>query len=284
MRKYLRQRWILNLGLLVVIAVLLSLSLIGEEETTPIPLTLADSFAEPVKEIKILRAGKHDIHFQLKDDYWHMLEPYQARADGNLIDQILSITSLPAKKVAPLSDINPVDFGLDQAEASIVLNDKPVRFGNEQPVNQQRYIGLDDQLLLIADQYMMRLKAGSISYIDRHLLPQGSLPVSLVVNDESIDLQQQQDKSRAWQTIKANWISLAADDYLPRGIDIRIKLKGETQEMHYVGEKRDADIVFTNMQSRLEYHMPLTAHASLGITMQPTTAESGEAIPAGDNN
>ena len=274
MRKYLRNRWILNLGLLVVIVVLLSLSQISEEETPEPPATLAGNFPEPITDVRILRSGKLDIHFQLLDGYWHMLKPYQARAETSLIEQVLSLTALPAEHVAGLADINSVEFGLHQPAASIALNGKLVRFGHNQPVNQQRYIELDKQVMLIPDRYMMHLKAGSISYIDRHLVPPGSKVQSLQIDEQVIDLQQDQDKLQAWMAIKANWISLAADDYQPQGINIKILLKDIPGAIHYVVDKRDADIVFTDMQSRLEYHMPLTDYESLGISIPASPDEA----------
>jgi len=265
MKKRFRERWIVNLGLLVMVAVLLSLTLMDKEEPAEVVTTLHDFIPGAITEIRIMRSGKHDIHFQLKEDYWHMLAPYQARAEHSLIKQILSLTTLPASALPDNPTLKPADFGLQQPVVSIQLNQHRISFGDSQPINQQRYLELNKKIMLITDQYMKHLKAGSISYIDRHLVPKGKQLQTLNIADKDIDLTQALDMSPAWQSIKANWISHAADTQAQQGIDVRIGLQGDYDELHYIAEQRGNDIVLTNMQSKLEYHLAITAHDSLGL-------------------
>jgi hypothetical protein len=282
MKKYLRDRWIVNIVLLAISIMLVLLVMLDEEPTSEVH-TLGSYLNEPINEIRINRQGRQEIHFRLSGDYWQMLNPYQARAETSLVNQILGLVSLEANKVADTQAINLADFGLAPPDMSIHLNQQQIDFGDSQPVNKQRYIELAGQILLIPDRFMMHLKTGSISYIDRHLLPQGSKINSLKIGDSTIDPDGPNNQSTAWQSIKANWVSLAAEDQQAKGIDIRIELQGETAELHYIAEKREADVVLTDMQSRLEYHLPITSYDSLGIVFDNETRVAADDDAPSDN-
>jgi len=265
MKKRFRDRWMVNLGLLLVIAVLFSLTFVGEQKPVETTKTLGDFIPKAISEIRIMRGGKQDIHFQLKDGYWHMLTPWQARAENSLIQQILSLTTLPVSILPDDAGLKLADFGLLQAAVSLQFNQQQINFGDSQPINQQRYIELNKKIMLVSDQYMKHLKAGSVSYIDRHLIPQGMQLQTLRIDGEDVDLTQSADKATAWQSIKANWISRAADTEHQQGIDVHIQLQGDSKALHYKAEQRGADVLLTNMHNKLEYHMAVTAHDTLGL-------------------
>ncbi len=279
MKKFLRDRWMVNLVLVVVIVVLLSLLLL-EEEPEPTTETLASYLPDKVNELRILRQGKHEIHFRQADGHWHMLAPYQARAESSLIEQLLSLAALEVQLVANRESINPVNFGLAQPAASIHLNQTTIHFGDEQPVNRQRYIDLDGKVMLIPGRYMMHLKAGSISYIDRQLVPKGHQIQSLTIGGEAIDPDKDSSKLTNWQSMKSNWVSLAADDQQFTGTDIHIIFLNDQPDIHYVAEQSDNDMVLTNTRTRIQHHLPMAGYGSLGINFETEDDQATHEPPA----
>ena len=267
MQKRFRDRWLVNLGLLAAIGLLISLTLVDK----PVPVVpakmLGDYLPESVNELRIIRSGKEDIHFRLSGNYWHIINPYQARAEDSLIKRLLSLSTLEVDIISEDSKTDRTNFGLLQPVATLQINQQRLHFGSTQPVGKRRYIELDNIIMLIADRHLPQLKAGSISYIDRHLLPQGNQVKSLRINDETINIEQHISQLLAWQTIKANWISLAAKTAVQRGIDVHITLADNPQAIHYIAEKRDADFVLTNTKTRLEYHLAMTASDTLELPL-----------------
>lgn len=275
MKKRFYNRWIINLGLLAVI-VLLLLVFPGKEEPADVVKRLHD-FMSPgtITEVRIMRSGKYDIYFKFIDGHWHMLEPYDVRAESSLIKQVLSLTTLPVDILPDDAELNPADFGLQQPAISMQLNQHRINFGDNQPIGRRRYMELNRQIMLIPESYMSRIKASSVFYIDRHLIPQGEQLRVLRIHGEEIDLTQSVDRRAAWQSIKANWISRAPDVRVQQGIDVHIQLQDSHDELHYIARKRGVDIVLTNTQRKLEYHLAITAYDALGLDFNNMTNPAG---------
>lgn len=270
MKKRFRDRWLVNLALLIAIGGLLTLSLL-KEEPAPAPVkTLNDFLPESITELRIQRPGKNEIHFNLSADYWNMLAPYKMRADAYLIRQILSLSALEVSAIID-SEINLHKFGLQQPAVSIQFNEQRIDFGDSQPINRQRYIKLNNKIMLIPDKYMEHLKASSISYIDRHLIPAGAQITSLRIANDSIDIKPPSELTTLWLSTKAHWISLAPPAQNKKGIDVLVDLADNGEAIHFIAEKRQADFVLTNTHSNLEYHLPMAAIESLGLSFPEHT-------------
>ena len=268
MKKRFYNRWIINLGLLVII-VLLLLVFPGKEEPADVVKKLHDfMLPETITEIRIMRSGKYDIYFKLIEGHWQMLEPYDVRAESSLIKQVLSLTTFPVDILPDDAGLNLADFGLQQPAISIQLNQHRINFGDNQPIGRRRYVELNKQIMLIPESYMSRIKASSVFYIDRHLIPQGKQLQVLRIDGEEIDLTRAVDRKVAWQAMKANWISRAPDVRIQQGIDVHIQLQDSHDELHYIARKRGTDIVLTNRQRKLEYHLAITAYDALGPGLQ----------------
>ena len=179
MNKRLKQRWLVNLGLLLAISLLLALALLQNEPAEKPKITLGHYLPSDINEVRIMRTGKHDIHFELRSNDWHMLTPYQARAEQNLVKQILSMSGLEVSAVIEQSSAPPAKFGLHEPAVSIQLNQQIINFGGSQAIGKRRYVETKNKIMLVPDRLMTQLKIGSVSYIDRHLIPAGTKPESL---------------------------------------------------------------------------------------------------------
>jgi hypothetical protein len=195
-----------------------------------------------------------------------MLSPYQGRAEDSLINLILSLSTLEISTLIDKADIDRANFGLQPPAVTIQLNQQYMNFGDGQAINKRRYIELNDKVMLVPDQHLSQLKAGSISYIDRHLIPRGSKLNSLRIDDKQIDLETPDNVTSLWLDAKATWISLAPPTQTQQGISVYLELDND-QVIHYIAESRESDFVLLSTQQMLEYHLPFDVAESLGLVI-----------------
>jgi len=266
MQKRFRVRWLVNLALLVIVGLLIGIALLDRPGPIEATKRLADFLPDAINEIRIQRPGKNDIHFKLVGSYWNMLAPYQTRAEDSLIKQILSVSTLEVSASIDNRDIDRSNFGLQSPVVTIQLNQHHLNFGDSQAINSRRYIELDSKIMLVPDRHVSQFKAGSVSYIDRHLIPQGTQVTDLRINEKQVELDKPDTIGSNWLETKASWISLAPATQARQGTDIYLQLDN-TQTIHYVAENRESDFILLNPQQMLEYHLPFSAAQSLGLPL-----------------
>lgn len=265
MNKRQRDRWILNLALLIGIGVLLAVLLLDEPDETDTTVLLSEYLPQPITRLKIIREGKSDIEFYQENNHWFMRTPYQQRADSNVLDRLLNIAELEVVSSIKVSEVNTSDFGLQSPQARLLINNTELLFGDIQPVNKLRYLQIDQSIYLIADKHMAQMNTGSISYLDRYLVPQGSHIEKILFDGNNIELTD--SLNIQWQSIKANWISprdTAATD--EKGVEIQIVIQGEKEPVIYRAVKHDIDIVLS--RDNLEYHLAHSAIKTLGLPFE----------------
>ena len=266
MQKRFRIRWLVNLVLLIIVGLLISITLLDKPTPIEPAKQLGHFLPEDITEIRILRPGKNDIHFKLIDGYWTMLSPYQSRAETSLINLILSLSTLEISTLIDNTDIDRANFGLQHPVVTIQLNQQRLNFGDGQAINKRRYVETNNKVMLVPDQHLSQLKAGSISYIDRHLIPQGTKLNGLRIDNKQIDLETPDNVISRWLDAKASWISLAPSTQTQQGIDVYLELDND-QVIHYIAESRESDFVLLSTQQMLEYHLPFVVAESLGLVI-----------------
>lgn len=275
MRKRALQRWIVNLGLLVAVIALLLLGTINDQPVDNSPKLLSDFLPAEITRIRIDKPGKKSTSFQLEGNSWMMNEPYTLRADPGMVKRLVAIGQLPVSSIIQGGDIEMNAIGLAQPLATVTFNDVTITFGDPQPVGQLRYIGLGNQVMLVADQHVGQLKSGSITYVDRRLVPEGKGIAELVIDTNTIDLTTDTSIVDQWLAMKASWLSHSAE--VPEtATDIHITLQ-DGSKIHYLAERRENDIVLTNPGIQFEYHLPFTALETLAINLPATDETSDDA-------
>jgi hypothetical protein len=270
MKKRALQRWIVNLGLLVAVIALLLLGTITDQPEDSDPKLLSDFLPAEITRIRIDKPGKKSTSLQLEGNSWMMHEPFRVMADSGMVKRLLAIGQLPVSSIIQGADIEMGAVGLAQPLATVTFNDVAIAFGDPQPVGQLRYIGLGKRVMLVADQHVGQLKSGSITYVNRHLIPEGSSIAQLVIDTDTIDLTTNTSIVDQWLAMKASWLSHSAE--VPQtATDIHITLQ-DGSIIHYLAERRENDLVLTNPGTKFEYHLPFTALETLAINLP----EAGE--------
>ena len=263
MQKHFQLRWLLNLGLLLAVIILALLALPGKQQNLTEQLAVGNFIPANVDHIRLSRTGKKELSFQKVGSEWHMQQPYETRADDNVVQQLLNIRELAIQSIIDNPDLDLKEFGLSEPEVSVFFNEIEMKFGDIQPVGKQRYAQLNNQVVLIEDKHAAQLRASSISYIDRQLIPLGSNITRLVIDNRPVDLATNQELVSQWQETKAGWLSHASNAPAT-GIAVQITLNNNAT-LHYLADKRDNDVVLVNPDNALEYHLTFTALDTLGI-------------------
>jgi len=157
-----RQRWLLNLALLLVILVLAALvfyTIEEKEEKKPESPKLTD--VKAVQNIRIERADKEAI-FLMKDalGFWQMTAPFNLPAKRFYIDRLLQVLSVRDYKQLE-GELNLADFKLDPPLASIKFDQLTVAFGEKSPIGYgQRYVQIKEKVYLLTDNNLYNILTG----------------------------------------------------------------------------------------------------------------------------
>ncbi len=258
-------RWFVNLALFGIAVILLATLLFDSYRKSQGEGTLGNILPSKITQVKIIRPGKQTIEFSRQSDYWEMQSPIQGRADDAVLQRVLSITDLEIVSQLSHDNLKLENFGLQSPQANLIINDTAIGFGDLQPVNKLRYLLIDNAIYLVADQNMSQLNTGSVSYIDRHLVPVGDMVQEIIINGSSIKLTD--SIKTQWQLTKANWISHIneADTTPEAGVKVQIRLQNQSAVIEYLAIKRETALVL--VRNELEYHLGHNSIDALGLPL-----------------
>lgn len=233
----LRGRLGLNLGLLLVVLVLGTLAYLK-------PGHQADSIKPWLAVAKdqighvVLEHGQK-IVFDKKDGVWEMTAPFRAPVNPVRLDQLLEIGMTPSDGEYPLEGRDLKLFGLDQPLATLTLGDTVIQFGGVDPLKRRRYVRSGEMLFLVKDGFSHHLNAAATDYIDKKLLPEVAVPVSIEIpglkavlsadgqwtSEQKLDGMDLGDWAMHWSTARA--IEVRRMEQPVKGETIRIGLKNQ---------------------------------------------------------
>jgi hypothetical protein len=163
-------RNLLNLFLLIIVITLVLIVIFkpGKDEEIRQITSLEKDL---VTEIKIERTGKQPIHFELKDNEWYMLEPYQLEANKIKVESLLDLLDYKYHTRYDMVELDAKKFGLDKPRATLTFNklDK-FEFGTTETLNNYRYIRYQDMLYLTNDYFYHRILGNPTTFLDHALI------------------------------------------------------------------------------------------------------------------
>ncbi|MCF7993049.1 MAG: DUF4340 domain-containing protein [Thiohalocapsa sp.] len=169
------RRWLINAGLLVVVAVLAAAATLEGEQAdaqtrlTPLP-------AAEIERIRLQRAGEPAIVLERAALGWRMREPYPAAADDAQLRKLLPVAEARTQRTLPAAVVDAGALGLQQPAIRLWLDDLELRFGGTEPVAGLRYVQVGDLVHVIEDSHLPQLLAPVEDYLSRRLLPPGFSP------------------------------------------------------------------------------------------------------------
>lgn len=194
------RRWVLNLGLLILIITLGLFAWFKPGiKTPPVEPALTTLKAADIHDIEIVRPDEPNIRLQRQNNRWRMLEPRDVAADGYLVKAFLDSLAAPTMRHFKIEAAELEKFGLEKPQLQLRLNDSEIDFGATEPLDGNRYVKVGDTVYLTSGELFYRLSHDALWWVDKQLLPAGARITALQLPDASLTLQ-----NGKWQLAPAN--------------------------------------------------------------------------------
>ena len=166
-----KNRWILNLVMLAVVAGLVAFLYLRPKVNNNAPskhevsmLKLADFTA-----VKVEFSAKVPTSFEKADGLWRMTSPYKTRADQISVERILAIIAAKSTEKFPATDL--AKYGLDKPQLKLkltkVTGDEVFSFGTFNSVTEEQYVGYKDAVYLLSGSYAEAATTQPIELIEK---------------------------------------------------------------------------------------------------------------------
>ncbi len=161
------KRWLINLGLLLLIAGIVTFLYLRPQPEVEGPklheissLKLAD-----ISRVQVEFPTRAPVSFEKIDGYWHLTQPYKARADQPTVQRIMSIVAAVSAQKFPTTDL--AKYGLDQPKLKLKLDDHEFLFGTYNPVSSEQYVAHQNAVYMLDPTYSETAATQVVELIDK---------------------------------------------------------------------------------------------------------------------
>ena len=232
-----------------------------------------------INRIQIPRNDKTDIILHKNtsvagEAIWHMVKPYTIKAHQFRVNTLLGLSQTPINESYNINTLRLQDYALDKPRARIIFNSSEISFGKNNPLNNKRYLKIDNKLALVNDEIYPLVSAQAATFVDLRLLPDKQIS-ALTLPDIKI----QKTDTAHWksasktitnnalsadqiQTLLDNWRSaqaFAVHRYMPRKKLGMIKITFDTGDINFKLTDDDPWLILARPDLGIEYHL----HSSL---------------------
>ncbi|HQR50554.1 MAG TPA: DUF4340 domain-containing protein [Methylophilaceae bacterium] len=165
-----KSRWLLNIALLLLVAgIALALYLVPQQkDATPEKVKVSSIDPGSVSKISIEFPAKAPVVLEKQDGYWHLVQPYKARASQELARLITSILSASSSNKLPGDDLARYD--LDQPALKLRLDNEELLFGTHNPLDSRQYVAYEGAVYLLPAAYAELAATQIVEMLDKSLL------------------------------------------------------------------------------------------------------------------
>lgn len=195
------KRWLINLGLLLLIAAIVTFLYLRPQPEVEGPrqqeissLKLAD-----ISSVQIEFPARAPVSFEKIDGYWHLTQPYQTRADQPTVQRIMSIVAAASTEKFPADNLEK--FGLDQPKLKLKLDEHEFLFGTYNPVSSEQYVAHQGAVYLLAPIYSETAATQVVEMIDKKPLK----PTEKIAGFDFSHLEQWEDTRLNVDLVDGKW-------------------------------------------------------------------------------
>jgi hypothetical protein len=165
-----RARWLVNLVLLLLVAGIVSFLYLrpAPENKPQKSYELSTLKLSDFSKLSVEFPAKAPVVFKKIDGYWHIAQPYKARANQMSIQRILSIVAATTTEKFPATDL--VRFGLDHPVLKVKMDNEEFLFGTFNPVSGEQYVAYKDAVYLLSTTYSEAASIQVVELIDKNPL------------------------------------------------------------------------------------------------------------------
>ena len=282
-----RSRWLINLALLVLVAAIGAFVYLrpepGQQKQNAYELSTLKlaSFSR----LSIEFPAKASVTFEKIDGYWHITQPYQARADQVAVQRALSIIAATSADKFPAGDLGR--FGLDSPKLKLKMDNETFLFGTINPVSGDQYVAYKDAVYLLPAGYSESASMQVVEFIDKSPIK----PTEKIVGFDFSHLEQweeirlhvdlvdgkwkisaanakpNQNEMNEWlDVLWANAYANAVEPYIPDrkttfpGFEIKMK---DGTKVHFDKMQESPELLLGRPDEGLIYHFPADAGFSM---------------------
>ena len=265
-----QSRSLLNIALFLVV-VLLAVYIYDtdrKEQASSKSEQLTQLSADEVTQINIHHNQRH-IELRWEDDKWHMLQPINVTANSFRIDTLLNMLNTVSHAAYSTADLALDKYGISNASTSISFNDVNIEFGIVNPINNYRYVRINDTVHLIDDHFypLLSSQTGTLvareliagdAIIDKLVLPQQTLyrdENNLWHSSDNTDPDAINETLHHWQNSQA----FGVHNYMQREslADISVYLAGDSKPVRFYVTDTDPWLIIARPDLDIEYHFNL---------------------------
>ncbi len=281
-----RSRSLLNIALFLVV-ILLAVYIYNtgqEEQATSKSEQLTQLSADDVTQINIYHNQRH-VELRREDNKWYMLQPIKTMANSFRIDTLLGMLNTVSHAKYSTADLDPDKFGLSGSGTSISFNDVTVDFGIVNPINNYRYVRINDTVYLVDDHFYPLLSSQIGTLVAREMIPGDAiidkleLPRLTLYRDENslwhssnnTDPDAINETVYHWQHSQA----FGVHNYMQREplAEISVYLAGDSEPIHFYVTDTDPWLIIARPDLDIEYHFNLEYYDRLlnpGVVKEST--------------
>jgi hypothetical protein len=153
MRRAARQRLFLLLGVAVLVALA---AWQWHRDAAAAPGVLTDLDPAAITRVALTLQGGQPEQYARRDGHWWRIDGAPARADDGRLEELTEIAAAPVASWRPLRDFDPARIGLARPVATLVLDDRTLRFGDTSATGPLRYVQAGDRVALVSVRYTPR--------------------------------------------------------------------------------------------------------------------------------
>lgn len=211
-----KSRWLLNLALLVLVAgIALALYLAPRQhDAAPDKVPVSSINPAGISKISIEFPAKAPVVLEKQDGYWHLVQPYKARASQELAGMITSILSASSSDKLPGDDLARYD--LDQPALKLRLDNEEFLFGTHNPLDSRQYVAYKGAIYLLPAEYAQLAATQIVEMLDKSLLA----PTDQIAGFDFSRLEQWEPTGLRLDHEKSQWkVSIAAAKPVQKELD-----------------------------------------------------------------
>jgi hypothetical protein len=280
-------RTIINLLLLLAIVIL---SLVARYEpgieAPAEPGSITDITASQVHRIHINRPIRNDLVFvKQSDKHWVMEGPTSVPADSFKIRALARLAEQKPVRSYTIDEMKLVDLQLDPPYASVIINSTAIEFGILEPIDDLRYVRVNDKVHLIPDSHLQLMESGFSQFVRPRLFGENQtidaiqLP-DLLVRKTTKGWETQPPQSAStddlakfiatWQQASSLHIQPASTELNGEVVETRFSNNATPVRLLIVA--RDPELILARPDYGIQYRMGVPGEAMLTLDAAPAAA------------
>lgn len=271
-----QSRTLLNITLFLVV-VLLAVYIYDtdkQEQASSKSEQLTQLPADSVTQI-IIRHNQRHIELRREDDKWRMLKPINVAANSFRIDTLLNMLNTVSHAAYSATDLAQDKYGLSASSTSISFNDITIDFGIVNPINNYRYVRINNTVHLIDDNFYPLLSSQTGTLVARELLAGDAIIDKLVLPQQTLH----RDENNIWHSSEntgpdainetlhhwKNSQAFGVHNYMQREplAVISVYLADDTEPVRFYVTDTDPWLIIARPDLDIEYHFNLEFYERL---------------------